>query len=206
MDLHQTSGRPDWEIISPEDRNFWQNKAATTKGIITPANAATIIGFGLVLYGLLHIGWHHYWLGLSIIAIGRLFDVLDGWLAQKTGTKSHLGESLDAIADKLGTFATLVVFFTSHIVAGWLLLVIVLPHLIMPFLTLAGTLWRKPVHPTRIGKLGMALTWVCLVAFIILKAANADGGMASGLFYVLAIIGAGMALMAAAITKRSLFK
>lgn len=206
MDLHQSSDQPDWEAVAVKDRNHWQKRAATTKGIVTPANAATIIGFGLVLYGLLHIGWHHYWLGLSLIAVGRLFDILDGWLAQKTGTKSRLGESLDAVADKLGILAILIVFLTSHLIHIWLLIVIILPHIIMSLLALVSKLRNRPIHPTRTGKLGMALTWLCLVGFIILRATNTYSGIATDILYALAIIGAGMALTAAATTKRSLLK
>ena len=52
MDLHRTTGKPDWETVTPANRSSIQNIAATTNGILTPPNVITLLGLAIVLFGL----------------------------------------------------------------------------------------------------------------------------------------------------------
>jgi len=51
MKLHHTNGRPDWEAVEPARRNYWQRIAVVTRAIVTPGNALSTLGLGLVLIG-----------------------------------------------------------------------------------------------------------------------------------------------------------
>lgn len=154
--------------------NSWQRLAARTHGIATLANAATVVGFGLVLWGALEIYRDHYWPGLYFIVIGRLCDLLDGWLAETTKTKSPLGEMLDAAADKFGTLAAVLAYFAAQLAPWWLLIAILAPHLAITIISFVAYRRRAKVHPSLAGKLSMTLTWVCLGAFLLIRASNAD--------------------------------
>ena len=176
MQLHRTTGQPDWADIKPAQRNRWQRLAAATNGVITPANAVTVIGLVLVVYGLIKIGRGSYWVGLIAVAIGRLLDVVDGWLAQSTATKSPLGEIMDATVDKIGTFLTLIVFLTSGIGPRWIIVAVATPHILISIIVLVGRSRNVRLHPSRLGKLSMALLWVVLPGYVIVKALSAGTG------------------------------
>ena len=170
MDLHRTTGKPDWESISSKERTTIQRIAAATRGIITPPNIITFIGLLIVLYGLFALLVGEYWTGLIALAVGRLLDIVDGMVAQQTGTKSPLGELLDAAVDKIGTLLTIIVLFIAGISFWWLIALLLLPQLIIPFVTLYKRSKNKKIHPTRAGKLSMASLWVSIVGLILIKA------------------------------------
>lgn len=170
MNLHRTTGKPDWETIPAPKRSTVQNVAVATHGIVTPPNLITFVGLGLVLYGLYALLQQDYWLGLALLAIGRLLDIADGLVAQKTGTKSPLGELLDAAVDKIGTLLTIVILFVGGISYWWLIALLLLPQIIIPIVSLYKKSKNKVIHPTRIGKLSMASLWVSIVGLIVIKA------------------------------------
>lgn len=172
MNLHRTTGKPDWHALKTSDYNLFQKVAASTRGIVTPANIITAIGLGLVIYGLISILAQHYWLGLGLLAIGRLLDIIDGVVAEATGTKSPLGEFLDASVDKIGTLLTIIVLFIAATNQWWAITLILLPQLIIPFMTLYKRTRGIAVHPTRPGKLSMVAAWVSIVGLLVIKAAE----------------------------------
>lgn len=176
MKLHRAATDPDWAKVRPSDRNWWQHVAARTYGIVTPGNMATIIGVIGVGVGLWLITRQDYWFGLILLAVGRLLDVVDGFLADTTGTKSPLGEKLDAGFDKLGTFATLMVFAAVGIAPWWILIALLLPHAVISIITLLAVRSGRPIHPSRYGKLSMASAWVGLVGLVVIKAVNGVSG------------------------------
>lgn len=120
----------------------------------------------MVLIGLWLIVGQDYLTGLCLLALGRSFDVLDGYLADVTATKSPLGEKLDAGFDKLGTFLTLIVFGISQIAPWWILVALALPHAFISMITLTAVGKKREIHPSRIGKLSMATAWVGLVGLV----------------------------------------
>ena len=172
MDLHRTTGKPDWETIPAKERTSIQKIAFATHGIVTPPNIITFIGLGIVLYGLYALLQQDYWVGLIALAVGRLLDIADGLVAQKTGTKSPLGELLDATVDKIGTLLTFVVLYIAAISSWWLITLLLLPQVIIPLVSLYKKSQKKELHPTRVGKLSMASLWVSLVGLIVIAAVN----------------------------------
>ena len=191
MNLHRTSAKPDWENVKTSKHNVFQKIAAATDGVATPANAVTVIGFGIVIYGLLCIMNEQYWLGLILLAFGRLLDIVDGIVADKTGTKSPLGEIFDAVADKIGTLFTIIVIILADITNLWIILALIIPQVVIPMLILYKKGKGIGIHPTRPGKLSMALTWVGIVGLLILKAAGEPVWLAVGVY---AIIGVSLVL------------
>ncbi|HEX8226903.1 MAG TPA: CDP-alcohol phosphatidyltransferase family protein [Candidatus Saccharimonadales bacterium] len=186
MKLHRSTGRPDWDDVDPGQRNTFQKLAASTKAIVTLSNIVTAIGLALVLYGLQQLLVQNYLFGGFLLAIGRFLDVVDGWLAEVTKTKSPLGELLDASVDKVGTILTIIVMFVAHIGPYWALALLLAPHVIISAITFLLLRKNIKLHPSREGKLSMAAAWVSLVAFIIARAADSAELMTYGTFMAVA--------------------
>lgn len=100
MNLHRVGQSADWEDIPAEQRNTFQKVAARTRGAITPGNAVSILGMGLVISGAREYTKGNRARGLVLMAAGRVCDNIDGFVADKTGTKSRIGEAVDAVGDK----------------------------------------------------------------------------------------------------------
>ncbi len=107
MNLHRSGKIPDWENIPSDQRNNWQKLAAKTNGFITPGNIITMSGAALVLSGAKDIKNNKERKGFAKLVIGRIADLADGLVADKTGTKSSKGESLDAFVDSAEMIAFL---------------------------------------------------------------------------------------------------
>ena len=191
MNLHRTSGTPDWENVKPTDRNAFQKMSAATRGIASPANIITVIGLGIVVYGLVLLLQQHYWPGLTLLAIGRLLDIVDGIVAESTGTKSPLGELFDAAADKIGTLLTIIALVVAGITDWWVIVALLIPQAIIPLVIFYKKRRGISVHPTRQGKLSMAFAWVGIVGLLVVKALNDLQPLAIGVYVV---IGASLAL------------
>lgn len=170
IQLHRTGKRPQWAGLSQKRRNAWQRVAARTDGILTVGNFFTLFGFGLVLAGLGYViaagrsgsDGHEEWyiIGFGLIVVGRLCDLLDGWLAELTGTKSPLGESLDAGFDKLITLLALPALVVATILPWWAAGALALPHVFIAAISARLIRLRRVPHPSLTGKLSMAAAWL----------------------------------------------
>ena len=170
MQLHRSSGRPDWAKIPADKQNTWQRLAQQTNGVLTPGNLFTASGFALVIIGLGLILRHDYWVGLLMVAVGRLFDIFDGLAAEATGTKSPLGEKLDAGLDKLASVAAFVVLVIGHILPLWAAILLLVPNLSNAALTVYASRIGFTNHPNQYGKISMALSWLGMCAFVLAAA------------------------------------
>jgi len=170
MNLHRSSAKPDWEHIPVSQYTTIQKIAAATGGFVTPGNAITVIGFVIVLFGLANILDGHYWIGLILLAFGRLLDIADGVAADRTDTKSPLGEIFDAAADKIGTLFTIAAIIVADVTNLWVIVALIIPQVIIPGLIFYKKRQGVGIHPTRAGKISMALTWVGIVGLLIAKA------------------------------------
>lgn len=198
MDLHRTTGKPDWESIPAKERTAVQTIAAATRGFVTPPNVITVIGLALVVYGLFLLLSEHYWTGLVLVAVGRALDIVDGAVAQKTNTKSPLGEIFDAAADKFGTLFTIIALFAAQITFWWLLVVLLVPQVVITLISFYKKARNASTHPTRQGKLSMASLWAALIGFIISKALDLSNAHPFAIFiYLLAAVSTVLAAYAA---------
>ncbi len=102
MDMHTTGVKPDWENIKPSEQSAFQRVARETHGVVTPANAVSLAGLALVVDGSRRLLSADYHAGIPEIGVGRVLDLVDGVVANKTGTKSPLRAGVDAVFDKVG--------------------------------------------------------------------------------------------------------
>lgn len=174
MDLHRAKSTADWESVPAVNRNIWQRLAANTYAVVTPGNIFTILGLLLIIYGLCAIIWEDYWLGFATLVVGRLCDVLDGWLAAYSGTKSPLGEFFDATVDKLTTAAILVTYLLSSLTNWVVLTALTIPQLVIAFIAFRAWQHKSRLHPSRVGKLSMAAAWVSLLGIVLIQAVPAS--------------------------------
>ncbi len=169
MELHRTGKIAQWKTVSPDKQNSWQRLAARTDGVLTPGNVTSSIGLALVLAGLAAVIFHAYWLGISLVAIGRLADILDGILAERTATKSPLGETVDASFDKVGALATLLVLAVEGLLPWAIAVIIGVQSTANIVLALYAHGKGSTLHPSKIGKLSAVGVWLCILIFALAK-------------------------------------
>lgn len=170
--LHQAHSTPDWLQVDATHRTKWQRLAAQTHGIITPGNAVSFIGVVLVLVGLGYIVDRQPYVGLVLVGIGRLADIFDGMVAERTGTKSQLGEAVDAASDKVGLFMTLLVFVLQHLAPLALIIFIGVQAICMAGIGIVARIRHIDLHPLREGKLATVAFWLALFLFVITTLLN----------------------------------
>lgn len=100
MNLHRANKKADWDDIPPSERNVFQRIAAKTDGTVTPGNVVSVAGAATVASGLKDIYKGKTSRGVVKVGIGRIGDLIDGTVADKTGTKGPKGEATDAGIDK----------------------------------------------------------------------------------------------------------
>lgn len=186
--LHRAKSQPEWATVAVSRQNRWQRVASKTNGYVTPGNAATLLGLCLCLVGLMLLGQHHYWSGLVLVGIGRACDLLDGMIAEATGTKSPLGETMDATVDKIIGVVALLVFWIAGIAPAWVLVVLFLPQLVISILATRAYYQQARLHPSHLGKTSMALAWVSLLGFSLTQAATTVSAALLAVLYAAAIV------------------
>jgi len=164
--------KPDWENIPAHARSRWQRLAAHTHGYVTPGNVITALGVLLSLGGLIMIYQGRTMLGLFILLLGRIADLLDGFVADRTGTKSHVGEALDAGFDKVIAVAAIAVFLAKHTVPWLPLGVVLVQSFIVVALGAIAQVRRRHVHPSEPGKYAAMMVWMSLFLFVLAHAVS----------------------------------
>ena len=115
MMLHRAGLTGQWEAIPPQERNAYQRAAARSGGRVTPANAVSILSTGLVMHSLADITRGRFLKGTIKLGAGRVGDLLDGAVAERTGTKGPVGEAIDALLDKVAIGAALPVLTVCEV-------------------------------------------------------------------------------------------
>ncbi len=162
--LH-TAKIADWEKSTKDPHNFWQKVAIRSHGVLTPANIASVIGGLLALYGLWIILDGETVKGLGFIAAGRIADVADGIIAERTKTKSPLGETIDATVDKIVIGATLLVLGAMELVPWLIIGIVALQNIANVIISVVAKLRDKTIHPSRLGKVSAAFSWVTIILY-----------------------------------------
>ncbi len=166
LNLHISPHRPDWETIPTRDRNSWQKLAAGSKGWLTPANAISLLGATLVLAGLLQLRSEVTITGVVLILIGRLADIADGYIADKTGTKSPLGELVDTTSDKFIAAITIIALFVYGLLPLIFIITIALHTIVNSSVSLLGRYKKTIIHPSLEGKLATFSAWAVIIAYL----------------------------------------
>jgi phosphatidylglycerophosphate synthase len=166
-DLHRTERVPEWETIPPEEWNEYQVRAAETNGWDTPGNRESLKGFVGSLAGLAFIKNQHHFIGTVCLGYGRLKDLQDGKRAHETGTKSPLGEAIDAVGDGALAVIAAPILEQSGIISTRERKAL-LGMSAMKFVT-AGTakLTGRELHATRLSKVGAFMHWIGLGAQLV---------------------------------------
>lgn len=97
------------------------------------------------------------WWALGLLAVMGLTDVLDGWVARRSGKTSRVGELLDSMADGLARITALIVFVAADVLPLWMVLLLVWRDLIswsLRFMDLG--MGQDEVHKRLSGKLNGA--------------------------------------------------
>jgi phosphatidylglycerophosphate synthase len=152
VDLHELHTGAEWYAIPESKRTKTQRLAARTLGIVTPANGITLLGGGITIFGLWTFWQGHHIAALGLIILGRLLDILDGYVARHTHTSSPFGEGWDASTDKVVILVAAVVLIATRAVPLWLVLAVTALELMTAVIVLLGRRLGIRVHPARIGK------------------------------------------------------
>jgi phosphatidylglycerophosphate synthase/diacylglycerol kinase family enzyme len=164
--IHTLKDKADWEYISPKDYNTWQKIAEFTRGFITPGNFASLLGIVLVFLGLHELVNHHFLLGSILLALGRLCDLLDGTLAEYTGTKCQVGEMLDTGTDKIAIFISAIVIALNDLTPAYIIVTILGINILSVCLSLIARMRHIVIHPSKAGKFFTALSWVAIISYL----------------------------------------
>ena len=91
---------PQQDLAAGRELTGVQRLAERTHGIITPANAITLLGIGLEAVGCYQFARGNHAMGVGIMAVGAACDALDGQTARRTRTANYqVGRYLDIGAD-----------------------------------------------------------------------------------------------------------
>lgn len=125
----------------------------TRADVFSPANAISLIGLGLTIYGSLNITSV---VGVLLLGAGRFIDVFDGPIARRTHTSS-LGALVDATCDKIGIAFLVSAVWIAHYAPVWLLAYVIIQNLANVILSwLTAQRGMKPAA-SRSGKYAMFL-------------------------------------------------
>jgi phosphatidylglycerophosphate synthase len=156
------------------------------KDIMTPANGITVVGLCLTIVGCFML---NTWLGLGLVALGKLCDNLDGFVARRTHT-SEFGADMDALADKVSGVIILLSCWHFATVPFWFVAFCFLQHISVTILAVVASAKHHPLKVVPIGKYNMFLHICALLLFT--AAIHLNGVVHSPvivLAYLLAIAG-----------------
>lgn len=177
INMHTAGDKADWTLVPSEQWNTWQRIAATTGGVVTPANAVSLTGALLVVAGFLQFEQGVTLPGVALIAIGRLADIIDGYIAHRTGTKSPLGEIIDTTLDKSTIFFGLVFIIAFNLLPAVFTAAIVAQSILNSVASLIGHKRGTVLHPTPYGKLATFLAWFTIVSYLFHSLLEKQGGI-----------------------------
>ncbi len=159
MNLHRAGTEGQWTSVPPEDQNPYQKIAAATNGVVTPGNAVSLAGAGLVASGLKDVGQGETSKGVVKIGAGRAFDLLDGTVAERTGTKSPVGEAMDVVVDKTELAAAVPTLVKADVLPRSAAAVITAQNLAITGFSAVAKRRGAEIHTSAEGKKAMFAQW-----------------------------------------------
>ncbi len=170
MNLHRAQNLPDWKSESFESLNNFQKIADATNGVLTPANMVTGLGLYLVYKGAQDLNNNKILSGTLKIGLGRAMDYFDGIVADKTKTKSPLGEAFDATADKIGVLLVGLPLYKNNLISRNKLNLVFAQNAINTVYTMKAKNEGKEIHSSKYGKLATAAQWIFIGSSLLEKA------------------------------------
>lgn len=167
MQLHHSSGEPDWITVPEAQRSRWQTIAHTTRGIVTPGNIISFVGLLVSFGGLYLFAGGENISGALLLGIGRLLDVFDGYAAAWTKTKSPQGAAVDASFDKVIALAALTILTHIEILPLWVAIGIGIQSTANIVLALIARQRFVQLRPSRAGKNAVFGFWLAILLFVI---------------------------------------
>ena len=129
-------------------------------------NLPTFITFSriLIILPFIMVAPSHPFLGCVLFSIAAITDLLDGYLARKTGQVTKLGILLDPIADKLLVISALIIFVDMETIPAWIAIIIIVREFVVTGLRI-GALSKDMVIP---AEKGGKIKTTCQIASIII--------------------------------------
>ena len=143
----------------------------TYKDVFTPANAVSIIGLSLTIYGAFNITTLH---GVLLLGLGRVIDVFDGKIARATHTSSF-GALLDATCDKIGIAFLVTAVWIADIAPLWLLIYILAQNILNVLFSLLAIGRGGEISSSKAGKYAMFLQNISLGGYALAKVTPLTG-------------------------------
>jgi HAD superfamily phosphatase (TIGR01668 family) len=165
MKFHYAGNSADWDVVALADRTRLQRLAARSHGFLTLSNIITTLGLGLVIFGLFVMTSGDLWTGIGYLFLGRLADILDGTVAERTGTKGPVGEALDAGFDKLAAVAVLACFVYHDWLPVIPVVCVALQVLGSSVMGFTARVRHVRLHVSATGKITAVFTWAILFLF-----------------------------------------
>ena len=194
-DMHRPECREgDWQLLSEDNRNIWQQIASETNGVVTPANAIDVLSVAAeVKVQKDLVSGHENMISASssnpdevdaddirqIFLDGAqrkmtalkydgglaLVDKLDGMIASNTGTSSRIGEYVDASRDAMVTVMKLASRWRIGEISSADLMMLGGPKLLNIVATGIETARGREVHTSLVDKGNEALRALTIVSF-----------------------------------------
>jgi phosphatidylglycerophosphate synthase len=175
MNLHRTDKKPQWERTPESERNIWQRIAHKSHGVVTPANLISLTGLALTMSGLQDFKKSNKQQAAVKIILGRVCDIADGLVAEKTETKSPLGEAVDATVDKISMAHGLYVLSETDTLPVFTTATFFTQNVVNAAATAIAKKRGVELHPSAEGKVTTLLQWAAIGGYVIHSALNEPG-------------------------------
>ena len=102
-------------------------------------------------------------LAAAFFALAALTDLMDGFLARRYGTVTHLGKILDPLADKLLVSVTMIMLITLNRIPAWVVMLIIARELAVTGLRGIAVVEGQIIEASVLGKYKTIFQSVALV-------------------------------------------
>jgi phosphatidylglycerophosphate synthase len=144
------------------------------RDLLQPPTAITAASLMLVIEGAKSINTQE---GKAKVAVGRLGDLLDGYVARRFDMSSDAGAIADVVSDKLGMLAIGIGMWRNNIAPKSVLTAIAAKNAVNAAATLHNGLLdaeKRAIRPPKEGKLSMAADSLSLISFAIADELEGD--------------------------------
>ncbi len=123
-----------------------------------------------------------------VYILACLTDLADGKIARKRGLVTNFGKFADPLADKLLILAALCMMLDYHIVAAWVVMIILAREFIVTGFRLVAVSGGKVIAAGRLGKIKTTLQMITVIIAIVVCKKDYSPIYVDILFYVTAFI------------------